>query len=263
VEPELCTCGLHRLCTHERRWLLSHQQGGGWAASVASAVDDALHRAQLAPGARVLCLGEGSLCALAAASSPHTGVASGELPVTVVSVESTAVAQYQADTLVAAALQASAAERGAAARGAPTAARVRVVVVPPTACLVGSLPAALADGNDNDDVSSDNNNDDGGGGDDDDYNDDDAHEGAAPLPSFAAPLPSFAAVLAEPYFATLVNAPLWTAAHLWHRFVSLAGDPAFARAFAARAVMPLRAALRCQAVAFAQLHATHGPVGTV
>lgn len=253
VEPELCTCGLHRLCTHERRWLLSHQQGGGWAAAVASAVDDALHRAQLAPDARVLCLGEGSLCALAAASSPHTGMASGELPVTVVSVESTAVAQHQADTLVAAALHASAAERGAAACGAPTAARVRVVVVPPTACLVGSLPAALADGDD-DDSSSDNNDDGNGGGGNDDN--DDAHEGVAPLPLFAA-------VLAEPYFATLVNAPLWTAAHLWHRFASLAGDPAFARAFAARAVMPLRAALRCQAVAFAQLHATHGPVGTV
>ena len=298
VEPELCSCGLHRTCTHERRWLLS-EPTLGWAAAVASAVDATLSRAQLAPGARVLCLGEGSLCALAAASSPFTrtrdsggGGSGGGAPITLVAVESTAVAQHHAETLAGAALQQQHAHDGGGARGSEEAAAavvMRVVLVPPTECLVGSLPALLANDDDDDDDDGDDRSDsvdgvpgcegesdepetgavvagvggDGGLGLPASAHEDEGVEAAGGGEAASPPpLPAFSAVLAEPYFATLVNAPLWTAAHLWRRFGALAGHPAFERAFAERAVMPLRAALRCQLVAFARLHATHGPVGS-
>ena len=231
LEPELCNCGLHRLTTHERRWMLTD---AAWTAPLTSAVDELLARL---PGGsepnRVLCLGEGSVCAVAAASSTLSSA-----PLHIVAVESSQPAGVQAQAL----LDAAVAEREQK-DGGGSIVSCSVACIPPTEPLLQSLPEWLAEASEED-------------------------EEADGPSAAAAELPLFHAIACEPYFVTMANAPLWTAAQLWHRFKALASHPSFFAAFnpdhgAQPAIMPLRAAVYAQSVSFTHLHDTHGTVGSV
>ena len=254
MEPEPCSCGLHRVTNYERRWMLSSP---AWGGAFAHAVDAVLSSSSVGEGARaahrplaVLSIGEGSLCAVAAASSPST-MGGGLLPgVRVVAVE----AHEEMEVHTRAVLEAASSASSAAAHGM----RTSVLLLDPLEPIAPALAAALAEEEGEEEEEGGQSSEEGStGGGDAAYC---SESGGVPTAAVEPPPHPvlFDALLLEPFFASLQHMPLVELVHAYlvrHAVAPLLQPSA--------AIMPCRARVWLQAVSLLDLHGMQGPVGTV
>jgi hypothetical protein len=300
TEPEPCSCGLHSLYTHERRWMLGD---AARTSAFRSAVDAAVRSAAEARVAelrafaaeawidddedggvrdvkvRVLDISDGSVCGLLAATA--TGLPDG-CSVLAFSLERGDAAVVHAQAV---ATQAGIVDRFAVLAGYECHEVTPEVVGVAEAELTGAAGVAGGMGAESEEGGgivgdgglevgageADDDNGGGGGGAAADagmatdegetltVDNDEDEEGGDGMLLYTGPTQTLDLLVAEPWFAQMASAhSLWAAACFWYRRTAL--GPALS--VGAR-VLPLGAAVRAQAVCFADLHRNHGPVGSV